>query len=179
VKWKDKVIITDRVFEDNEYKFPSRDVIKKQLEEELQCKVIVIPGYPKDKTGHADGLIRFIDADRVFVNKEYSNTRDWQNKLHSVLDANQLTPVVLPCTLKEDVEPADGLYINYLHVGNLVVVPQFGQGHADDAAMKKMQEILGKTNTVVPFYSHHIAEYGGVLNCATWTVKEGPGTRDE
>jgi agmatine deiminase len=172
VKWSDKVIIADKVYDDNLYRYKSKEAIRKQLEDELKCKVIIIPRYPNDKTGHADGLIRFINSNKVFINEEDKNSIEWQKKFHAVLNENNLEPVMLPCTMEDDQETGDGLYINYLHVGNLVIVPQFGRGHADEKALHIMEEVMGKTNTVVPYNAKTIAEYGGVLNCATWTVKE-------
>jgi len=73
--------------------------------------------------------------------------------------------------VKANSEDATGLYINYLHVGNLVVVPQFGL-REDEQALQTFREVLGKRYTVVPFNARWISEHGGVLNCATWTVKE-------
>jgi agmatine deiminase len=173
VKWNDKVIISDKVFADNLYQFKNKEAILKQLEEELLCRVIIIPMYPGDKTGHADGLIRFIDSNRVFINEEEGDDIfEWKNKFLTILNENKLAPTELPCTMKDDQETGDGLYINYLHAGNLVVVPQFGQGHADAKALQIISEVLGNANTVVPYNATTIAEYGGVLNCATWSVKE-------
>jgi len=173
VKWSDKVIITDKVFDDNLYQFKNKEAILKQLEEELHCRVIIVPRYPGDNTGHADGLIRFIDGNRVFVNEEDGDDiLAWKNKFLTVLNENMLIPTELPCTMNDEKETGDGLYINYLHAGNLVVVPQFGPGHADEKALRIIKEVLGKTNTVVPYNATTIAEYGGVLNCATWSVKE-------
>jgi agmatine deiminase len=74
--------------------------------------------------------------------------------------------------MKNEQESGAGLYINYLHAANLVVVPQFGPGHADKEALQKIGAVLGRTNIVVPFNANIIAEYGGVLNCATWSVRE-------
>jgi agmatine deiminase len=39
--------------------------------------VIVIPEYPKEKTGHADGLIRFIDGNRVVINETEEEPPEW------------------------------------------------------------------------------------------------------
>jgi len=66
---------------------------------------------------------------------------------------------------------ADGVYINYLHVGNLVVVPQFKMKE-DKIALQTFNEIFGSKYSVVPFDAGWIAKYGGVLNCVSWTIKE-------
>ena len=172
VKWEDKVIITDRVIKDNLYQFSSSDAIILQLEKELKCRIIIIPEYPGDATGHADGLIRFIDKDTVFINAAYSEPeKEWLNDFLNVLSENQLIHINLPCTLEDRQETAEGLYINYLHVGNLIVVPQFGQDE-DRVALEIMTEVFGSKRNVQPYPANWIAEYGGVFNCATWTVFE-------
>jgi agmatine/peptidylarginine deiminase len=53
-----------------------------------------------------------------------------------------LTPVELPCPMPPEQETAIGLYLNYLHVGNLVVVPQFKLPE-DKKAIDKIREIFG------------------------------------
>jgi agmatine deiminase len=67
---------------------------------------------------------------------------------------------------------AEGLYINYLQVGNLIVVPHFNKKRDDNRALSIYKEIFGSKFSVVPFDARRIAEGGGVLNCASWTVKE-------
>ncbi len=172
VKWEDKVIITDRVIKDNLYQFSDSETILKQLEKELRCKVIIIPEYPGDATGHADGLIRFMDKDTVFINDAYSvPEKEWLNEFLNILSENKLIHINLPCTLEEGDETAEGLYINYLHVGNLIVVPQFGQDE-DQVALEIMTRAFGGKCNVLPYPANWIAEYGGVFNCATWTVLE-------
>jgi agmatine deiminase len=170
VKWKDKVIISDKVYLDNHVQFGGdEDAIKAQLEKELKCKVIIVPAYPDDDTGHADGMVRFIDRSAVFINED--SDKDWLDSLEPVIIENNLKAIPIPCTMLEGQKTGDGLYINYLQVGNLVVVPQFGSGHADEAALKILNENLGETNKVVPYNAKKIAENGGILNCATWSIK--------
>jgi agmatine deiminase len=69
---------------------------------------------------------------------------------------------------------AEGLYINYLQVGNLVVVPQFNFKKEDARALSIYKEIFGSKFSVVPFDARQISKSGGVLNCASWTVKSEP-----
>jgi agmatine deiminase len=175
VKWKDKVIITDKVYDDNRYQFESNDAILNQLEEELKCRVVIIPRYPGDNTGHADGLVRFIDENTVFINDPLGGSKKWQRQFLDCLNEHQLDVVKLPCTMKDGQETGDGLFINYLHVGKSVVVPQFGPLHADKKAIEAIEKELGRNNNVVPYPSKTIAKHGGVLNCATWTIRSNSG----
>lgn len=172
IKAKDKVIVTDRVFKDNLYQFGSESRILQQLEKDLGCKVIIIPEYPHELTGHVDGLIRFIDDDTVFINETYAEPeKEWLRKFLHVLTENNLLHIKLPCPMTGKQITADGLYINYLHVGDLIVVPQFKMKE-DKIALQTFKEIFGNKNSVVPFDARWISKHGGVLNCASWTVKE-------
>ncbi len=171
IKATDKVIITDRVFKDNSYQFTETEILA-HLEKELKCRVIIIPEYPDEITGHADGLIRFIDDTTVFINETKGDPqKKWLKKFLSVLQDNNLQPVELPCPMEPDQPTAEGLYINYLHVGNLVIVPQFNFKKEDARALSKCKEIFGSKYAVVPCDARWIAQGGGVLNCASWTVK--------
>ncbi len=171
VKWTDKVIITDQVYSDNEYQFDSHDEIIKELEKVLECHVIIIPRYPAEKTGHADGLIRFIDDHRVFVNDKKGEPPEWVNEFIQVLKSNLLDSIEIPCTANTSQKSGKGLYINHLQVGNLVVVPKFGQKE-DDIALETITEAFGPSYHVVFFDANWISEHGGVFNCGTWTVFE-------
>ena len=171
VKAENKVIISDRVIKDNRHQF-SETEIRAQLEKDLKCPVILIPEYPKEITGHADGLIRFIDNSTVFINNNRNELeKKWLQQFLTVLKENNLHPVELPCTVAPDQPSAVGLYINYLQVGNLIVVPQYNQKKEDVRALDIFKEEFDNKYRIVPFDSRKIAEGGGVLNCASWTVK--------
>ncbi len=73
--------------------------------------------------------------------------------------------------MEEYPDTTEGLYLNYLHVGNLIVVPQFGYKPYDKKAIDIINSVYGKTHQVVPFKANWLAKEGGVLNCASWTVK--------
>jgi len=173
VKWHDKVIVTDRVNSDNMYQFSNKGAIIERLKSDLKCDVIVIPEYPNEITGHADGLVRFIDADTVLVNDTHVEpNKAWLRDFVTTLAENGLMHINLPCDCKEGDDSALGLYINYLHVGNVIVVPQFGKKSSDDRALSLLKEVFGSSYTVLPFQASWIARYGGVFNCGTWTVRE-------
>ncbi|MDE5574368.1 MAG: agmatine deiminase family protein, partial [Bacteroidales bacterium] len=65
VMYGKKAIITDRVFSENPK--IDRDELRKQLSELLDAEIVIIPAYAKsiDFTGHADGMMRFVDAETV------------------------------------------------------------------------------------------------------------------
>lgn len=60
---KEKVIISDRVFSENpEY---DKNTLLLELEKLLEASVLIIPSLKSDMTGHADGMVRFVDEIRL------------------------------------------------------------------------------------------------------------------
>jgi agmatine deiminase len=63
-----------------------------------------------------------------------------------------------------------GLYINFLRVGNVVVLPGYDRPEDEDA-MEVVQNVLPDA-TVHQVPCRELAEDGGVLNCISWTIKD-------
>nr|NQU91310.1 agmatine deiminase family protein [Bacteroidota bacterium] len=169
VKGKDKVIITDKVFSDNKYQM-TREEILKELENLLEAEIIIIPSLKDDNTGHADGMIRFSDENTVLINTlGFELDDDWEERFLAVLKEHGLQYKQIPVFDTGD-DNAVGIYINYLHVGNLIVVPFFTNADKqNNEALKCMKEYFpGCTVTSVDATS--LAQEGGVLNCATWNI---------
>ena len=66
VKCGDKVIMTDKIIQENPMKF-NRDMIV-ELENHFQAQIVLIPWDRYEKYGHADGMVRWIDGNRVLLN---------------------------------------------------------------------------------------------------------------
>lgn len=172
IKWEDKALVTDRVLKDNRYQFPSDEAIIERLEFDLKCKVIIIPEYPNEETGHADGLVRFIDGNTVFINETHEEPeREWLQSFLRVLLDNDILHIKLPCDVNPQMNTAEGLYLNYLHVGDLIIVPQFGVKQSDKRALDTFNELFSNTYKIVPLKANWIAKEGGVFNCMSWVVK--------
>lgn len=67
---KEKVIISDRVYSEN----PSwhKAELTAKLAKLLEANVIIIPSLKSDMTGHADGMVRFVDENTVVANAPLS-----------------------------------------------------------------------------------------------------------
>ncbi|MFW5803635.1 MAG: agmatine deiminase family protein [bacterium] len=170
IKSEDKVIITNRVIKDNLYQFKSKNAIFERLEYDLKCKVFLIDEYPEEATGHADGLIRFIDSNTVFINEPNPKFQDWETKFRIDLKDYGLKYIELPCPTDEKMDTADGLYINYIQVGELIIVPQFGMEKTDGSALETIKRNVSPDFKVKTINANWIAKYGGVLNCSSWGI---------
>lgn len=168
-----KVILTDKVFKEN----PTieRLRIRQRLDEIFQAECIFIPKEPYDVIGHADGVVRFISENRVLVNDYSTVDPGYGARLRSLFVKKGLEVETLPMFEEEGagrngVPSAVGVYINFLRVGDVVVIPAYNRPE-DQLALKKIQQVLPNA-AVSQVPSRSLAEKGGVLNCVSWTINQ-------
>jgi agmatine deiminase len=174
VNWLDRAIITDRVFDENpEYRNKTKFI--SEIEKLLEVEIIVIPQIKSDMTGHADGLVRFVDRNTLLGNDREQEYKYWKNGINKILKENGIGYIDIPfLDYKEKNYPyhAIGCYLNYLEVENLIVIPIF------ETEKNKDQEVYDKFRMIFPdrkietINYNEIGIYGGLLNCTIWTVKE-------
>jgi agmatine/peptidylarginine deiminase len=169
-----RAIISDRIYSEN----PNydKDTLEKKLSELLDCEIIIIPALKsqeEDLTGHADGMVRFVDRNTILGNERLPNEYKYMKEgLQKAIDTYNLTYIDVP--FFEDKDPnypssAIGIYVNYLEVNNLIVVPVFN--HEED---EKAVDIIQKAfpNKIIETINYDdVAKEGGLLNCTTWVVK--------
>jgi agmatine deiminase len=180
IRWKKKAIMTDKIFDEN----PGwdRPLLLKLVQTFLQLdEIIIIPREPYEATGHADGWVRFLDEYTVLL-AEYPKWeclgKTFKDSLESALKKNGLDIIRFPSSIIESpksrpIESAKGCYINYLQVGDLVILPVFKM-EADDRAYKTALEVF-RGHKIETLYSASIANEGGVLNCVSWNIYRGDG----
>lgn len=175
VMYGNKAIITDRIFSEN----PNweRERLVSELSRLLECEIIIIPSYKPeyDFTGHADGMIRFADNDTVLVNDLEQDLKYMKEAIKKALEAANLKYLNFPWfeyKVKGNTDHAIGIYLNYLEVDNLIVMPVFGvEGNRDAEALAKLQEVFpDKIIETIDF--NDVALAGGILNCVTWVIKK-------
>jgi agmatine deiminase len=170
-----KVILTDKVFREN----PTleRPRLRRRLEELFRAECVFIPREPYDPVGHSDGVVRFVSEGRVLFNDYSAVDPTYGLRLRTLLERSGLEVETLPMFQEKgrrrrgSLPSAVGLYINFLRVGDLVVVP--GYGKAEDAeAVERMRKAMPHA-TVLQVPCRSLAEKGGVLNCVSWTIQAG------
>lgn len=175
VMYGNKAIITDRIYSEN----PdwSEENLKEELAKLLECEIIIIPAYKPeyDFTGHADGMIRFVDSNTVLVNNLDKDFVYMKKAIIKALDNANLKYINFPWfehKIKGNTDHAIGIYLNYLEVGNLIVMPVFGvPGNKDAEALAKLKGVF-PSKTIETIDYNDIALAGGVLNCTTWVVRK-------
>lgn len=167
IKSKNKVIMCEKVFIENP-NIP-KDILVKLLKSAFETETIVlVPWNKSDFTGHADGMIRFLDEDTVFIN-DYSKEIKFRKKIIKALEDAGLGFIEVPYNpyANKANDQAIGIYVNFLQIQDIIFVPTFGIKE-DDNAIKHFKKYFKK---VEPVYCRGIAEDGGVLNCISWNIK--------
>lgn len=165
----DKVILCDKVFHENK-NIPEKDLIK-QLKELFEVdKLFFVPWDINDFTGHADGMVRFIDSDTVLINDYSKENPEFQRCFRMSLHNAGLDWIELPYNPPNDptLISAKGLYLNYLQMKQAVIMPTF-KSKIDEQAMKVLENVF-KGQTIATVDSNELADEGGILNCITWNI---------
>lgn len=158
---KEKVIISDRVFSENpEY---DKNTLLLELEKLLEASVLIIPSLKSDMTGHADGMVRFVDENTVVTNAPLS-PYGFETKVKKSLQNYGFNVIDFPYFYSKG-DSAVGCYLNYLATEKSIFLPVFGVD-TDNEAMELAKNIFDKT--IIPVNINEIAEYGGLLNCISW-----------
>ena len=176
VKSASNVILTEKVLKEN-LKL-SKETICSTLKIEIDIdNVFIIPQLPYDITGHADGMVRFMNDTDLLVADYSTESKSWRTKMDKALEKTGLNIIPYPSrTVNEKNKDGDytakGTYINFLQLEHCILFPLFGL-ETDDYALVQTRELYPH-HRVIPIYSNEIAIDGGVLNCITWNIKTIP-----
>ena len=158
---RNKVIISDRVYTENPVYTPA--VLVRELEALLEAEVIIIPSLKSDVTGHADGMMRFVDEDTVIGN-DVPSVNGLEQRIKRVLRGHSIYVIGFPYQADKGIS-AVGCYLNFLETERYIFFPIFGM-NMDDNAVSAAQQIFHKV--IVPVNIREIAKQGGCLNCISW-----------
>jgi agmatine/peptidylarginine deiminase len=165
-----RAILSDRIFSEN----PdwTKENLVSELGKLLECEIVIIPALSKqyDMTGHADGMVRFVDRNTILGNRRADEFSYWQKKMQAVVDQYGLKYIDVPflTDVKDPKHPlsAIGIYVNYLEVGNLIVLPVFGRDE-DNQVLRILHEVFPE-KTIETIDYNDVALEGGLVNCTTW-----------
>ena len=167
-----RAIISDRVFDEN--KDMDRSVLTAKLEQQLEAEIIFIPALEpyKDMTGHADGMVRFLDENTVLGNEPIGGG-ELEAEIKQCLSDYGIDVIDFPYyetgKVKNGIVSAAGSYLNYLETERCIFLPQFGGKQNRDAeAIAKAKKLFQKE--IVPIPCAELAIHGGVLNCISWEM---------
>lgn len=174
VNWSDRVIISDRVFNENP-EYSGKNKLISEIEKLIEAEIIIIPQIKSDMTGHADGMVRFVDRNTVLGNDRNQEYKYWKEGINKALKEKGIDYIDIPFLQHKEKKYPDhaiGCYVNYLEVGNLIVLPIFEtEKNKDLEVYDKFIEIFPDRKIETINYNK-IGLYGGLLNCTTWTIND-------
>ncbi len=162
---KEKAVISDRILKENP-NYTQAQLIK-TLKRQLKAQIILIPSLKNDMTGHADGMIRFVDENTVIGNCVPSKN-GLERRIKAVLYDYKIDVIDFPYYSSSN-NSAIGCYLNFLETERYIFMPVFGN-ELDGKAIASAKGIF--TKMIVPININEIAKEGGVLNCISWETKQ-------
>lgn len=175
-----KGIISDRFINQNK----NIDNVVAKIKDALSLKeLIFIPPDPWDFTGHVDGLVRFIDNERVLIN-DYSGVeehlqkeskyiknkyRSWKHNFDAaLLQAGCVVhQLVSSFHNNKKASSAKGIYLNFLLQDKFIIMPAFKDYEKENnIAAKQLEQLYNRK--VLRVKADTLAEHGGIINCVTW-----------
>ena len=154
-------IISDRIFTENWERSSAKLV--QELERLLETQVIIIPSLRSDMTGHADGMVRFINENTAITNRtQYRYGLEMQIKV--TLRNHGIEVYDFPYFDSKG-DSAIGCYLNFLETEQALFLPMFDV-EMDNEAIDMAKVFFNKS--IVPININEIAKEGGLLNCISW-----------
>ena len=159
-----KVVMTEKVYYENKDK--SRIQIRSLLEKAFQRDVIFIPWDKEEILGHSDGVIHYIGDNRILITNYYDYDVDYYNQFKGILD-KYFEVITLSYNVKQK-HQRSWAYINFLTIGNVLLVPQLGIPE-DKQALQQISNTLPNSK-VIGVSALEAVRRGGALNCISWDV---------
>ena len=158
---RETAVISDRIFLEN-WDYSSAELVQ-ELERLLEARVCIIPSLRSDMTGHADGMVRFVDEHTAITNR--TGYRFGLEMHIKVALRNHGIEVSDFPYFDSKGDSAVGCYLNFLETDQYLFLPVF-DADTDGEAIETAKYLFHKT--IVPININEIAKNGGVLNCISW-----------
>jgi len=171
IKSSKSVIIVDKAVLENKYKYSKEELEYKLIELLEVDHVIWIPWDKNEYLGHSDGMVRFINNSEVLINHYFDDcSKQFRNKFYSALENQGLKIHKLKFDIKNPDKDLNWAYINYLQIGELILVPKFGI-EEDGLALEQIFDYFPNCK-VESINMRSVVLNDGALNCISWTIRE-------
>jgi len=173
VKSENAIILTDKVVWENKRHYSEKQLIKKLYDLFEVDKVVLIPWDKECEFGHADGMLRFINNEKVLISGFYETANDELKKL--ILNLLEKAKIDWEWLRVSEKEIEDNIaYINFLQTQDLIIIPSLNRPE-DDEAIKQISKHFpeySSKNRIDRVDMREVFQFDGALNCITWTIKE-------
>ncbi len=163
VKCGDVFVMTDKVFVENKDKTLAE--VEYILKDAFQCEIIFLP-WDGDMCGHSDGIIHYAGNNRVLITNYKDFSRYYYYRYLKLLE-KKFEVIPLKYNAKR-LHTRSWAYINFLQIGNLLLVPQLGL-EEDIQALEQISKAFPNCDTVgIP--ALEAVRRGGALNCISRNI---------
>lgn len=162
VKVGNKAIMTEKVFVENPT--VNENTLKNLLEEQMECEIIFIPWDKAEKYGHSDGIIKPISDNSILMTNYHDFDKEYSNEVINRL-SDKFEIKILSYNVKKT-SPESWAYINFLTVGNLIVLPSLGK-EEDEQALEQVNAYY-PNYTIEQLNISDLVKDGGGINCVSW-----------
>ena len=166
VKCGNTIAMTEKVFVENKDKTLSG--VERILKDAFRCDILFLPWDHQEKFGHSDGIIHYAGDGKVLLTNYGDISPYYYRRIRKALEKHF---EVIP--LKYQIQRPHArswAYINFLQIGELVLVPQLGF-EEDEQALEQIGNALPGCN-VFGIPALEAVRRGGALNCISWNIKQ-------
>jgi len=171
-----RLVLTDKVFQENGKEKYDPDFCN-YISHVLDSRVIFLPWHcdnPQepnaDVYGHADGLVHWAGDNRVLMSNHRDSFPEEADEIKYRLEVAGFEVIEMLFDVPNPNSDFNWAYVNYLQVGNKIIVPTFGIPE-DKQALKYIRG-ANPDCIVRGFRMRDIAKEGGALHCITWNIKK-------
>ncbi len=165
VKCGDTIVMTEKFFVENKDK--TRSEVERILRDAFQCDIIFLPWDKNEIFGHSDGIVHYAGHNKVLLTNYNDISPYYYCRFRKALE-KRFEVISLQYHAKRK-HARSWAYINFLQVGNLILVPQLGL-EEDKQALEQIGNALPDCEMVgVP--ALEAVRKGGALNCISWNIK--------
>ncbi len=167
VKASNCIILTDKIVWENRIHYSKSDLTNKLKDTFEVEKIVFIPWDKKERYGHADGMLRFINNDTVLISDTYKHDKTLSNHLKK----GKLNLEWLDFKVKKK-DKSSWAYINFLQTHDIILLPKLNADE-DYQALEQIEKYYPKyKNSIYQVELTEIIKLGGALNCISWTIKK-------
>ena len=170
------MVLTDKVFPENGRKKYDPEFCN-YISAVLNSEVIFLPWHcdnPNDPNadvyGHADGFIHWTGDNRVLMSNHRDYCPEEADEIKRRLECVGFEVTEMLFDVPNPNMDYNWAYINYLEVGNKIIVPTFGIPE-DIQALRYIKK-ANPDSIVRGFRMKDIAKKGGALHCITWNIRK-------
>ena len=164
IKCGDSVIMTDKIFYEN--RNYDKVALMNELERCFGAELVVIPWDHHERYGHADGMVRYLGDGRVLLTNYGDFDPGFAEKLLKVLSRRyEVTELCYPVGKPS---PYNWAYINYLQVGEVILLPRLDMKE-DGMAYERFRALFPQAS-IGQVGVKSLVRRGGPLNCVSWNI---------